>query len=88
MAVVHDETAESAGICHLPNGIRSQAKPWFPRCKTCCWRIEREAVTLASSETVNRDGQRFLNRLPDLLFVCARVILRRNGDPEVLWTQK
>lgn len=70
----------------LPGGSRAAATCHLAR--TVCRRAEREAVTLASSETVNRDGQRFLNRLPDLLFVCTRVILRRNGDPEVLWAQQ
>ncbi len=70
----------------LPGGSRAAATCHLAR--TVCRRAERAAVTLASTETVNRDGQRFLNRLSDLLFVCARVIVRRNGGQEVLWAQR
>lgn len=76
--VNHDDCAEH----HAANPLATLLRAVFARSVGCC------CAALASSETVNRDGQRFLNCLPDLLFVCTRVILRRNGDPEVLWTQK
>jgi cob(I)alamin adenosyltransferase len=70
----------------LPGGSRAAATCHLAR--TVCRRAEREIVTLAGTETVNHAGQRFLNRLSDLLFVTARVVARRNGGQEVLWQQR
>ena len=60
-----------AAICHAARAI--------------CRRAERKAQLLASTDTVNADGVRFLNRLSDLLFVLARVIAGDSGAGEVLW---
>lgn len=70
----------------LPGGSRAVATCHLAR--TVCRRAERAVVTLAATEEVNAAGQRFLNRLSDLLFVTARVVARRNGGQEVLWQQR
>ncbi len=61
----------AAACCHLA--------------RTVCRRAEREAVSLARSETVRPEAVRYLNRLSDLLFVLARVLARASGHGEVLW---
>lgn len=61
----------SAAACHLARAI--------------CRRAERRAWTLARHESVNPQALQYLNRLSDLLFVCARVLARRAKGHEVLW---
>jgi cob(I)alamin adenosyltransferase len=65
---------EAAAICHMARAI--------------CRRAERRVVTLARQETVNPHAITYLNRLSDLLFVLARVILRETGAQEVLWNHE
>jgi cob(I)alamin adenosyltransferase len=48
-------------------------------------RAERRAWTLARAETVNPESLKYLNRLSDLLFVVARVLVRHERGTEVLW---
>ncbi len=48
-------------------------------------RAERRVCTLAKRETVNPEAARYLNRLSDLLFVIARVLVRYERGAEVLW---
>jgi len=61
----------AAGTCHLA--------------RTVCRRAEREVVTLGRETTLPACSASYLNRLSDLLFVMARVILRHEGQTEVLW---
>jgi cob(I)alamin adenosyltransferase len=65
-------TAGSA--CHLARAV--------------CRRAERDMVALKQSDDINEAGNRYLNRLSDLLFVMARALARRNGGQEVLWQQR
>ncbi len=67
----------------LPGGGLAAAHCHLAR--TICRRAERELVTLARSENVRAQPQRYLNRLSDLLFVLARVLARASGHGEVLW---
>ena len=62
---------KAAAACHLARSIARRA--------------ERVMVGVAQNESVNAQGTIYLNRLSDLLFVCARVLARRNGGQEVLW---
>ena len=62
---------KSAGFCHLA--------------RTVCRRAERDMVSLGRVAEVNEAGRQYINRLSDLLFVCARVLARRNGGEEILW---
>jgi cob(I)alamin adenosyltransferase len=48
-------------------------------------RAERRVWTLARRETVNPEAAKYLNRLSDLLFVMARVLVRHERGAEVLW---
>ena len=53
-------------------------------CRTVCRRAERGVVELASTETVNDEAVRYLNRLSDWFFVAARVA-NQGGRADVLW---
>ena len=66
----------------LPGG--SPAAAWCHLARTVCRRAERAVVTLARTETINRNIIVYLNRLSDLLFVLARVC-NANGQNDVLW---
>jgi cob(I)alamin adenosyltransferase len=48
-------------------------------------RAERRVWTLAKTETVSPEVTQYLNRLSDLLFVLARVLVRHERGAEVLW---
>ena len=67
----------------LPGGSRLIATIHVAR--SVCRRAERRVVTLAAIEDINPDGQKFLNRLSDYLFVAARHCARVGNIPEVLW---
>ena len=67
----------------LPGGSAGGAAVHLAR--TVCRRAERCVVTLASAESVNPEVLIYLNRLSDLLFVLARIVNHRSGDPEPLW---
>jgi cob(I)alamin adenosyltransferase len=67
----------------LPGGCAAAAVCHVAR--TVCRRAERRVVSLARSEAVNSAGQRYLNRLSDLLFVVARSLNRAAGVGDVLW---
>jgi len=53
--------------------------------RTVCRRAERRALALATSEEVSAVDLKYLNRLSDLLFVMARWVALRQGEPELLW---
>ncbi len=61
----------AAAACHVARAV--------------CRRAERHLVRLAEQEAVNADLLRYMNRLSDLLFVLARVLVWQNGGTEVLW---
>ncbi len=67
----------------LPSGGPATAACHFARC--VCRRAERRVWTLARRETINPEGAKYLNRLSDLLFVMARVLVRHERGAEVLW---
>ncbi len=56
--------------------------------RTICRRAERRMVTLARTETVNPHALAYINRLSDLLFVVARVLVRQEHGEEVLWQRQ
>lgn len=64
----------SAAACHLARAV--------------CRRAERRLVTLARQEPISENLPRYLNRLSDLLFVTARVLVRNEGGSEVLWRSR
>jgi len=83
----------------LPSGGEASARCHIAR--TVCRRAERRIWTLIqevkNSEKVidkdsgeeqaqvNLEGAKYLNRLSDLLFVMARVIVREENGDEVIW---
>jgi cob(I)alamin adenosyltransferase len=69
----------------LPGGTRAAAAAHVAR--TVCRRAERKLVALSRAEPVSPLLLHYLNRLSDLLFVCARVINREAGGTDVLWEQ-
>jgi len=67
----------------LPGGSRVAAL--CQQTRAVCRRAERRLVELAGLEPVNPKSLEYLNRLSDLLFVCARTLARRDGGQEVCW---
>ena len=69
----------------LPGGNKAAA--WCHSARAVCRRAERDMVSLQQTTDINENGNRYLNRLSDLLFVMARALARRDGGEEVLWQQ-
>ncbi|MDE0041117.1 MAG: cob(I)yrinic acid a,c-diamide adenosyltransferase [Candidatus Poribacteria bacterium] len=67
----------------LPGG--SVAGSTLHLARTVCRRSERTVVMLADSESINPAILPYLNRLSDFLFVLARFVNSRLGQPEPLW---
>jgi len=71
----------------LPGGNQAAAQAHLARAVTR--RAERAVWRLAASDAdhppVNPLALRYLNRLSDGLFVCARVLAREGGGTEVNW---
>lgn len=67
----------------LPGGGRAASACHAAR--TIVRRAERRVVTLKRSEPVRDEALKYLNRLSDLLFVIARVLVRAESGQEVLW---
>jgi cob(I)alamin adenosyltransferase len=61
----------ATSACHLARAITRRAE-------RCTWALHRSAP-------VSLEVLRYLNRLSDLLFVLARVIVRHENGTEVLW---
>jgi len=67
----------------LPGGSPAAAHCHVAR--TVCRRSERLLVTLSNAETVNPSALHYLNRLSDLLFVIARVLIHAEKGKEIYW---
>lgn len=65
--------SKAAGFCHLARSV--------------CRRAERDVVTLSREAEINSACKKYINRLSDLLFVCARILARRDGGQEILWSR-
>ena len=68
-----------AAACHLARTVarRAERRVWSLA------QLEESAAT--SNATINSEALRYLNRLSDLLFVIARVLVRHERGSEVLW---
>ena len=66
----------------LPGGSAASAHLHFARGVTR--RVERDIAELASSESINPEVLKYVNRLSDLLFVLARNLNGR-GASDLLW---
>ncbi|QLG63612.1 cob(I)yrinic acid a,c-diamide adenosyltransferase [Halorarum salinum] len=75
-----DEELEPLTHFVLPSG--SDAGATLHHARAVCRRAERRAVALANDEEVNGEAIAYLNRLSDALFTFARVVNRRDGEPE------
>ncbi len=64
----------AASACHVARAV--------------CRRTERHLVSLSRQEPVNPVLLRYVNRLSDLLFVLARILVWQEGGAEVLWDQE
>ena len=67
----------------LPGG--SPAAAACHHARTVCRRAERRVIGLSRQEEVSPHVLKFLNRLSDLLFVVARVLVQEEGVAEVIW---
>jgi cob(I)alamin adenosyltransferase len=67
----------------LPGGSRAGATCHLAR--TVCRRAERAFFRLARHEKVNSASLVYLNRLSDLLFALARLLVRQEGGNDVIW---
>jgi cob(I)alamin adenosyltransferase len=67
----------------LPAGGKATASCHLAR--SICRRTERRMITLSRSEKLNPVSLIYLNRLSDLLFVLARILVRLENGQEVLW---
>ncbi len=70
----------------LPGGSPGGAALHVAR--TVCRRAERAVVALAAQDTVSDGVVRYLNRLSDLLFACARLENHRAGVGDVEWRRE
>ncbi|HEX5055910.1 MAG TPA: cob(I)yrinic acid a,c-diamide adenosyltransferase [Gammaproteobacteria bacterium] len=69
----------------LPGGSHNAALCHVAR--TVCRRAERRLLSwLTGNPDANPELLKYLNRLSDLLFVLARVLLRAEGGGEVYWS--
>ena len=57
-------------------------------CRTVCRRAERLSLALSQDYKVDPLVLKFLNRLSDYLFVCARYISKMHNAIETPWTPK
>lgn len=67
----------------LPGGNLASAHCHLAR--TICRRAERCLVTLHQEKEMNMAILRYINRLSDLLFVAARILMKQDNKKEVLW---
>lgn len=68
----------------LPGGHADAARANIAR--TVARRAERRIITLASSESIDPEIIRYINRLSDYLFVLSRAINNISGTAERFWT--
>jgi len=67
----------------LPGGDAIAAQAHVAR--SVCRRAERSIISVTESEMLGSVPQQYLNRLSDLLFIVARIINLRLGQPDTLW---
>lgn len=67
----------------MPGGTPASAHCHLAR--AVCRRAERQLVVLATRETVRHELRQYINRLSDLLFIMARLIMQRSEKTEQIW---
>ena len=70
----------ATAACHLARAICRRAE------RRLCTLIRRETAAASNvAAPINPEAAKYLNRLSDLLFVIARVLVRHERGAEVLW---
>jgi cob(I)alamin adenosyltransferase len=70
----------------LPGG--SAAASYLHLARTVCRRAERHAVALMAEEDIGEFSQKYLNRLSDFFFICARYANVLDGVSDIEWSTK
>lgn len=70
----------------LPGGSKAAAHLHLAR--TVCRRAERLSVSLMETEDVGEFAQKYLNRLSDFFFICARYANVVDGTEDIEWSTK
>ena len=70
----------------LPGG--SAAASYLHLARTVCRRAERICVSLMETEEIGDFAQKYLNRLSDFLFICARYANVVDGYEDIEWSTK
>jgi cob(I)alamin adenosyltransferase len=70
----------------LPGG--GKVSSLMHQARTVCRRAERDCIRLSREEEVDARIIKFLNRLSDTLFVWARWVAKKQGEPEFLWQRQ
>jgi cob(I)alamin adenosyltransferase len=70
----------------LPGGSGAAAHLHLAR--TICRRAERRCVSLMEKEDVGEFAQKYLNRLSDFFFICARYANVVDGQSDIEWSTK
>jgi cob(I)alamin adenosyltransferase len=81
-----EETLPPLRTFILPGGTPAGAG--LHQARTVVRRAERRVVALTQRGDVDESVLRFLNRLSDFLFVAARWVNRRAGEPERPWSPR
>jgi cob(I)alamin adenosyltransferase len=74
----------ATAACHLARAVcrRAERRLWTLIHRESAARLEPADPQMSS---INLEAARYLNRLSDLLFVIARVLVRHERGAEVLW---
>ncbi|MBW7474472.1 cob(I)yrinic acid a,c-diamide adenosyltransferase [Paenibacillus oenotherae] len=76
----HTEAAPAITRFILPGG--SEVSALLHVCRTVCRRGERRIVTLAAEVAVNKEVQKYINRLSDYFFAAARSANAKLGQQD------
>ena len=69
----------------LINSIKCLPNYCLCFCRTIARRAERSIVPLVRCGEADAAVQRYMNRLSDYLFVCARFVAHKQGLPETIY---
>ncbi|SFL98765.1 ATP:cob(I)alamin adenosyltransferase [Salibacterium qingdaonense] len=69
---IYTEEAPALQRFILPGGTAASAELHI--CRTVARRTERQITTLAKIENINKEVQRYINRLSDYFFAAARIV--------------
>lgn len=67
----------------MPGG--GKAGSFLHQARTICRRAERRVIALSNEDAIDLEIVRYLNRLSDVLFTCARFANIVQGEKEIIW---